>query len=210
MTENARPGQKRVLLRCILIPLIILIILAGLFFFYLLFLQPFYGNPFAPSTEVKSLEYFESGAYRELEKGELFAAQYASYDFLETCEPTDFYYRDNKGRDNFLYGKRYDIYAVSFDPPEHYEDIVQYIKENGTYCGGEISGEEYSYYWMPSSGLVSDRFVFCICDTREFLRFILITELDDELLTIRAGDEEYLNTYIISGAIIRASTLDYK
>lgn len=211
MTENAKSSPGRGRLSRVLVVTAVLLILALLFLGYVAILQPILGNPFVPFRAYEGLEFFAPSVCREFEKGTLFAQQYASYDFLESCDAIDFYYADNKTNDSFLYGKQPDVYALTLDAGVNYESIAEEIRSVGTACGTHPYGDEiFSYYLMPSSGLVSDRFVFCLGDSQKFLRFILVTEIDEEDLIIGTGSGDVVSRQIIMETIIRMSTLDYQ
>ena len=211
MTENTKSSPGRGRLSRVLVVTAVLLILALLFLGYVAILQPILGNPFVPFRAYEGLEFFAPSVYREFEKGTLFAQQYASYDFLESCDAIDFYYADNKTNDSFLYGKQPDVYALTLNAGTQYDSIAQYIRNTGTYCGEDIAKNgPYVYYLMPSEGVASDRFVFCVGDTCEFLRFILVTEIEDEDLIIKTGSGDIVSEQIIMTTIRRYATLDYE
>lgn len=208
MIDNPRKG---VLFQRAVIAAAIVMLLSLLFLGYVAILQPILGNPFIPLGEYSGLEYFDPLVYQQFEKGSLFARQYGSYDFLTSCDVTDFYYRDNQTSDSFLRGKLSDVYALTLDAGTNFESIAEEIRSVGTACGTHTyGGRVYCYFLMPTSGLVSDRFVFCVGDSHEFLRFILLTETDAEDLIIKTDSGDIISTQIIMERILRLSSLTYQ
>lgn len=153
-----------------------------LFVGYIAVLQPMVGNPFVPYTIYHDPALFVPEVYGSIEKGDMFAEKFYSYVFSNKCEVIeDFYYIDNRTKDSFLYGKRPDVYALTLDAGEYYNEIAAYIRENGEYIAKDgVDGEGTLYYLMPTSGLVSDRFVFRVGETVNALQFILVTEISEE------------------------------
>lgn len=184
---------------------IIAIILVLLFVYVI---HPITGTPFVKHTTYSGLSYFTPETYGKLEKGDLFVETFYNYDFAEQCEITDFYYVDNKNKDSFIYGKRPDIYVLTLDAGQHYEEIAEYIRFVGTPCGKESGYDEYSYYFMPSSAVPSDRFVFRVGDTVNALQFILVTEISDEDLVVHTEDRDYVSMQIIMETIFYWSALE--
>lgn len=178
-------GKRRTVLTRLVVALVVLVLL---FTAYILVIHPIVGNPFIPHTVYHDPSLFVPNIYGTLEKGDLFAETFYSYDFSNKCEVIDFYYIDNKTYDSFVYGKRPDVYAITLDAGEYYDEIVAYIRANGVFIATDGIGEgTTSFYLMPSSGSVSDRFVFRAGDTVEALQFILVTEIDEEDLTDYGG-----------------------
>lgn len=184
----------------------IITISLALLFVYVI--HPITGTPFVKHTTYSGLSYFTPETYGKLEKGDLFVETFYNYDFAEQCEITNFYYVDNKDKDSFIYGKRPDVYVLTLDAGQHYEEIAEYIRSVGTPCGKEAGYDKYSYYFMSSSTVPSDRFVFRVGDTVNVLQFILVTEISDEDLVIHAEDGDFVSMRIILQTIHHWSSFE--
>ena len=176
---------------------IALVIFALLFIAYVWVLQPILGNPFVPYGDYHDPALFQPENYEKFEKGAVFAEQFFSYSFSKDCEVIDFYYSDNRTYDSFLYGKRPDVYAITLDAGESYEEIVAYIQSNGVFISTDGVGEgDTAFYLMPSSGVISDRFVFRFGVREQALQFILITEIEEEFFDQIGGEWNLLPTIL--------------
>lgn len=176
--------KHKIIKRLIAIGVILVLVFAA----YIFVLQPIVGNPFVSNKTLHDASFFVPDVYEDLEKGSLFAEMFYGYDFSDQCNVIDFYYTDNKTKDSFVYGKRPDIYAITLDAGEYYDEIIAHIQSNGTFIGKDgVAEEGTSYYLMPSLGVVSDRFVFRFGNSVEALQFILVTEIDEKDVSQSGG-----------------------
>lgn len=180
--ENKTYGSKK---RVLLIALSVVAVLTIVFLVWDLFIQRIFGNPFRPEQEFKGLSCFDSQEYKNFEKGELFVETFSSYEFSNQCRVTDFYYINNQHQDSLYYGICPDIYGMTLDAGEYYDEVKSYIQQIGTdegsYLVPSLDGKHVIFYSMPSYAEdAEDLYVFAVGQDIPFLRFILITEYREE------------------------------
>ncbi len=149
-------------------------------------IQPFLTYIMAPQKEYRGIENYHNGSYKKFEKGKDFFDSFYSYDFAECCELIDFYYVDNSARDNLITGKMCDIYIIDLKVDLLYEEICQYIVKNGYVY---IPDMNYEIYAMPTKyGKNTDCFYFAFNNNEQKIRYILITEIKDNIDSLGIKD----------------------
>ena len=161
-----------------IIAVVIYIVLFLLLFIFVL--HPILGTPFMEFEEYYGLEYYESGKYLDFEKGSVFREALDSFEFLQDCQVTDFYYSDSRYKDSFVYGKRPDVYGVVLDPGENFAEIKAQIIETGRFEATLNSWEPEkatdAYAITGFAGKDTPEFLFIVGHDVEYLSFIMVTE----------------------------------
>lgn len=176
--EKSKPKHVYFIILCVFLILLVVVLIWDLF------VQRIYGNPFKPVQEFKGRSYIDFPNYLEFEKGELFVDSFLSFDFSNQCAILDFYYINNQHQDSLYYGVCPDVYGLTLDAGENYDEIKSYIQRVGTDRGDYLvpskDGRHVTFYSMPiDSKDGRDLFVFAVGQDTPFLRFILITEYSE-------------------------------
>lgn len=127
-----------------------------------------------PLFEHKNISVYTQERYRQFENGDQFDAFLSSLEFVNDGNPVGFYHVDHKLRDNPIWGKYWDAYAldVQVDIEEFYEakDMVTH-SSNYRYEGEIGDFVLYSQNQLPKS------YILAFCIEARIVRCILLTDL---------------------------------
>ena len=149
-----------------------------------------------PATDVHmGVNYFEDGSYLSYEYGARFDEDLGDSGYLSCGDVVDFYHVDNRMRDNPLYGKMSDVFAVDIQlDPEDYVHRRDEIVEDMRHCSEMSDYELYLYHADPGR---NDAFLVAFCDEKQVLRCILVADVEVDFIV------DY------SSVLIRRSGLDW-
>lgn len=149
-----------------------------------------------PATDVHmGVNYFEDGSYLSYEYGARFDEALGDSGYLSCGDVVDFYHVDNRMRDNPLYGKMSDVFAVDIQlDPEDYVHRRDEIVEDMRHCSEMSDYELYLYHADPGR---NDAFLVAFCDEKQVLRCILAADVEVDFI------------FDYSSILIRRSGLDW-
>lgn len=153
---------------------LILFISFSVLLLYVLIAEPLISRLCFRSIVYQGVDYYKNQSYLEFEHGEDFDNVVSEFEFINKCEIIEFYYFDNKIRDNIIYGKMCDFFVLEFSPLDDYDSVSKSIEANTTYCGMRV---DYKFYVASiSTDSDSQHIVFALNDKNQILRFIFITD----------------------------------
>ena len=147
------------------------------------------------SRKIVRITYDEAEALDELEKGHLFMSVFWDSRLAEVCEVLELRYAENRWQENYRQEKLPDVYVLELDPGNYMNAIRESIVDSGSiYCGGRmLTGDPPSVvqdakrvdcYWMDQNiGSDTDQFLFLIGENFDYLRFVLITEVNPKTVS---------------------------
>ncbi|MBQ2384174.1 MAG: hypothetical protein II290_09055 [Oscillospiraceae bacterium] len=128
-------------------------------------------------NEHSGISHFEDRSYLEYEGGERFEEVLGASGYLSYGTVVDFYHMDNRVRDNPIYGKFVDVFAVDIQlESDNYSQCRDEIVDDVAYCCEVFDYELYLYHADPEK---NDAFLVAFCDEKQVLRCVLFTDMDD-------------------------------
>ena len=169
-SKHYSKSKRVIILGCVIITIGVLI------FLYWYIVDPFVkfiiGVPYYETTDITI---YSSNEYLTFSDGKSFE------NYLVEVKPegeiVSFYYKDNYGEDNPVYGRQTDVYALDIKLEEtEYESFkVQMIQDS--HAKGTI--DSYSVYLDNVIDEDGNQFLFSCNDEKHIVRFIMITEQSD-------------------------------
>ena len=149
---------------------------------------------FSDESITKGICHYQEGDYLSFEKGREFQELIQSYGVESKGKMIDFYYIDNRVRDNPFYGKAPDIYALDIvaTPNTYYAEKQAMAERAGT----STWINDCLLYGFFDKTIVEDSIVVVsFCDKTNTIRYVLITDCDKligiETLIIRNSNMEW-------------------
>lgn len=157
---------------------IIAVLVFLLFLFYALF-EPLLTRYVLPTKNTHAgMNYYKNDDYKQFESGPIFYTFLEASEIVDCGEVSDFYHIDNRLRDNPLYGKVCDIFSVDITlSADDYKGIKSSVIEN---CQYACTMDQYKLYVADyRCEQTSDVAIYALCDDKQMIRCILITDLDE-------------------------------
>ena len=177
--------------------LIVIFVLAIVLFLYYLVVEPILVRFIIPTTSIHDgSEYYNDETYLDFESGSRFYQLLDDSSFASNGVVVDFYHVDNHLRDNPIYGKICDVFAVdvkfnSAIYPNYRNEIINNCRYN---C--EI--DDYELYLRSEDTEAGEVVLLAISDQACIIRIILLTDIEIEI-----PGKNY------SGTLIMQSSLDW-
>lgn len=177
----------------------ILLLLLLIVFLYYCAVEPVLTRYIIPTTCIhEGVAFYHNAQYLEFESGHSFLKVLNETAALESGVVFDFYHVDNHLRDNPLYGKMCDVFAIDIKTePLAYTDTKSSIIESSEYC---CSMDDYELYVLDvHTGVEEEIVLVALCDRMCYLRYILLTDKDPVSINSQYG-----------ATLIQQSSLDWK
>lgn len=156
----------------------VLLTVVLIIFVYFLIVEPIISRFFVATTDIHTgLEYFKNYEYISFESGTEFYNLLQLVDYYSFGDVVDFYHVDNYLRDNPIYGKMCDFFAIDIlASTQDYIELAERFCSNDNFC---CSMEDYNLFVLDCNCTSnSDVALIAVCEKLCLIRIILITDKD--------------------------------
>ena len=172
-----------------------LLLVGALVYLFFLVVHPLligFVIPIPASDVHMGVSYFEDGSYLSYEHGGRFEEALDDSGYLSCGDVVDFYHVDYRLRDNPIYGKMLDIFAVDIQmSPERYAECSDAIIEGYEYC---CNMDDYVLYVRSEQSENGYIDLVALCDKASVLRCILLADMEPPEHNSFYGDALFMNT----------------
>lgn len=183
--------RRIVIIACVLLGITVLAYL------YLGVVAPIISRIWGPRPKIyENLEYYTNRKYLQFENGSTFDEFIDTLDIVEQGDVINFYYQDNYGQDNLIYGKRSDIYSIDIQlDRQTYEDKKHIYSLDEEYC---CDYGDYVLYFLPLGTESDIQTIIAFNEEATIIRCVMITEMS----AVRFNSD-------ISRFLVNQTTLDF-
>lgn len=172
-----RLTKNKIVLRVFLAVCCALLLILG----YILVFQPILFRFVIPTTDIHhGLQYFIDLSYTEFESGDLFSNLVRDIKFDTLGQTVDFYHVDNRMRDNPVYGKHCDVFALDVQMNHHgFQNYREEIASQNQNCGSIENFKLFLVYAFDSTEKEQGEVVLIAFNEHsKVVRLILMTDKD--------------------------------
>ena len=151
-------------------------------FLYFFIFQPIVSHHFVPAKAIhKGVEFWDNNTYTDFESGDEFYNFVLSTEHADIGEIVDFYHIDNHRRDNPIYGKMCDIFAIEIQSDA--SQCNKLINDSKLVSCGPIG--DYTLFLWPKYEPENELYhgFIAINDATDTVRFLLLTDTESEMFT---------------------------
>ena len=153
----------------------LLLLIVSVIVLYYWAVQPIITALSTDTTDIhQGVEYFTSGEYTRYESGKEFEKLLSSTEYFYADCVVDFYHIDSRLRDNPIYGKRCDVFAVDMQLDQtRYTNFFN--RDELVSCGVLF---DYEVFVLPDYKPESEKThgFIAICDKSNMVRIVLLTD----------------------------------